>query len=411
MKRRVVITGLGIVSAAGNSVPAFWKFIRDGRCGIRHLSHFNENRFTSQNAAEVSDFRLTPPLPPLHVKRLDRYAEFVLEAAWQALQHSQLELSTARQRDDVGISFGTALGGLCNAEPEMRTLLESSKNSISPYLALQVFGGAAHSNIAIAFGARGYASTNSNSCASGTVAIGEGLRAIREGLADVMITGGAEAPLYPLTYGAFDVIRAMSRQDDPSIACRPFDANRDGFVMGEGAAALILEELNHALRRGVLPLAEVCGYSLNNDAHHMTQSRPDLACTTRAMQDALRDAEVGPEQIDLINAHGSGTKLNDENEARSIASVFGERKVRVHATKGYYGHPLGASGAIEGLLATLILQEGWVPHTLGCKNPEFPDWIDLLCEKGCTQPVGSIVSNSFGFGGINSCLVFKKFVK
>ena len=409
MKRRVVVTGLGIVCASGNSITPFWKSLRNGTCGIRKLTHFSDSRFQSQNAGQVQDFQLNALVPSLQLKRLDRYARLGVESAWQALEHSKLDLSTEHQRDDVGISFGTALGGVSNAESELRELLGSNRNTISPYLSLQVFGGAGHSNIAITFGARGYATTNSNSCASGTVAVGEGFRAIREGLATAMITGGAEAPLYPLTYGAFDVIRAMSRQADPAMACRPFDKKRDGFVMGEGSAVLVLEELGHARKRKIPILAEITGYSLNNDAHHMTQSRPDLACTTRAMQEALDKAEIRPEDVDLINAHGSGTKLNDENEARSIAAVFGGKKVLVHGTKGYYGHPLGASGAIEALISVLILQKGWIPPTLGCSTPEFTSLIDVLITKGRTKSLNCILSNSFGFGGINSCLVVQKF--
>ena len=409
MKRRVVVTGLGIVCASGNDLDSFWKSLHGGICGIRKLTHFSDPRFQSQNAGQVPDFQLNTPIPSLQLKRLDRYARLGIEAAGQALQHSGIDLSTEHQRDDVGISFGTALGGVSNAESELRELMGSDRNTISPYLSLQVFGGAGHSNIAITFGARGYSTTNSNSCASGTVAVGEGYRAIREGLASVMITGGAEAPLYPLTYGAFDVIRAMSRQSNPSLACRPFDKLRDGFVMAEGSAVLILEDLGHARKRNAPILAEITGYSLNNDAHHMTQSRPDLACTTRAMQEALDHAGVHPCNIDLINAHGSGTKLNDENEARSIAAVFGGKKVLVHGTKGYYGHPLGASGAIEALLAVLMIKKHWVPPTLGCSTPEFPELVDVLVAKGRSKPVKRILSNSFGFGGINSCLLIEEF--
>src|SRR5205814_2825547 len=260
-------------------------------------------------------------------------------------------------QDRVGVSFGTALGGVCKAEEQYIRFLKKGARGVQPTLAVQVFGGSAHSNIAIDFGFRGVGTTNSNSCASGTVSVGEALRYIRDDFADVVVAGGAEAPLTTITIGAFDIIKTMSRNEDPQTASRPFDKLRDGFVMGEGAASLILEELEHAKARGAKIYAEVLGYSLNNDAFHMTTPLPSGDSCIRAMRDALADAQVAPEQIDYVNAHASSTQLNDSAETMSIKAVLGEHanKIPVSGTKGQHDHPLGATGAIEAALGALAL--------------------------------------------------------
>jgi 3-oxoacyl-[acyl-carrier-protein] synthase II len=274
-------------------------------------------------------------------------------------------------------------------------------------LAVQVFGGSAHSNIAIDFGFRGVGTTNSNSCASGTVSVGEGFRYIRDNFADVVVAGGAEAPLTTITIGAFDIIKTMSRNVDPQTASRPFDKLRDGFVMGEGAASLILEELEHARARGAKIYAEVLGYSLNNDAFHMTTPLPSGDSCIRAMRDALADAHVAPEQIDYVNAHASSTQLNDSAETMAIKEVLGERayKIPVSGTKGYHAHPLGATGAIEAALCALALDRQWVPPTINYAIADPACDLDFVPNHGRSAELNYIMSNSFGFGGINASIV------
>jgi len=308
----------------------------------------------------------------------------------------------------VGVSFGTALGGVCKAEDQYIRFLKKGARGVQPTLAVQVFGGSAHSNIAIDFGFRGVGTTNSNSCASGTVSVGEALRYIRDDFADAIVAGGAEAPLTTITIGAFDIIKTMSRwPGDPALACRPFDLLRDGFVMGEGAASLIVEELGHARARGARIYAEVLGYSLNNDAFHMTSPLPSGESCVRAMRDALADARLAPEQIDYINAHASSTQLNDSAETKSIKQVFGEhaKRIPVSGTKGYYAHPLGATGAIEAALCALALDRQWTPPTINYQNPDPACDLDVVPNHGREAKLDYIMSNSFGFGGINACVV------
>src|SRR5437764_3019345 len=292
------------------------------------------------------------------------------------------------------------------AEDGIRDLKKGARG-VQPTLAVQVFGGSAHSNIAIDFGFRGVGTTNSNSCASGTVSVGEALRYIRDNFADVVVAGGAEAPLTAITVGAFDIIKTMSRSADPQFASRPFDKMRDGFVMGEGAAALVLEELEHARARGAEIYAEVLGYSLNNDAFHMTTPLPSGDSCIRTMLNALADAPVSLEQIDYVNAHASSTQLNDSAETMSIKAVLGEhaKKIPVSGTKGYHAHPLGATGAIEAALCALALDRQWVPPTINYQNPDPSCDLDVVPNHGREAKLNYIMSNSFGFGGINACIV------
>src|SRR5213075_580264 len=302
-----------------------------------------------------------------------RYAQFAVASAKLALDDAGLEYSRDQPQHRVGVSFGTALGGVCQAEDQHIRFLKKGTRGVNPTLALQVFGGSAHSNIAIEFGFRGVGTTNSNSCASGSVAVGEALRYIRDDFADVIVAGGAEAPLTGITIGAFDIIKTMSRwSGDPTLACRPFDHLRDGFVMGEGGASLIIEELEHARARGARMYAEVLGYSLNNDAFHMTSPLPGGDSCIRAMRETLADARIEHGQIDSINAHASSTQLNDSAETAAIKQVFGEHahRIPVSGTKGYHAHPLGATGAIEAALCALALDRQWIPPTINYQNPD-----------------------------------------
>jgi 3-oxoacyl-[acyl-carrier-protein] synthase II len=407
--RRVVITGVGPITSIGIGKDAFWEAIKNKKSGIAAVSTFDASIFKSTNAAEITDWHPETIFPPHRLKRLDRYAQFSVGSVKLALEDSGLEYSPDVPRERFGVSFGTALGGVSNAEGQHKAFVQGGPKSVHQTLALQVFGGSAHCNIAIEFGFRGVGTTNSNSCASGNVAIGEALRYIREGWADVMVAGSAEAPLSPLTFGAFAFIRTMSRAQ-PAVACRPFDLRRDGFVMGEGAASLVLEEYEHARARGARMYAEVIGYSLNNDAFHMTTPLPTGESCIRAMRDALEYARLSPDQIDYINAHASSTQLNDANEAFCIRKVFGARadQIPVSGTKAYYGHPLGASAAIEGVICALAICDGIIPPTLNYQHPDPACDLDVVPNEPREGVLTHVLSNAFGFGGINSCVIYKK---
>jgi 3-oxoacyl-[acyl-carrier-protein] synthase II len=409
VKHRVVITGIGSLTALGSGVSGLWDAIKREKSGLKFITRFDPADYQSRCAGEINDFHPSDFFPPHKLKRLDRYAQFALVITEQALADSKLPYDPAKPTFDYGISFGTALGGISAAELQHERFLTEGSRSIPPALALQVFGGSAHSNIAIAYGFRGYGTTNSNSCASGTVAVGEAFRALRDGYVSAMVAGAAEAPLSPLTYGAFDTIKAMSKETvDASTSCRPFDKTRSGFVMSEGGAAVVMETLEHAQKRGARIYAEVLGYSLNNDAYHMTSSLPDGIAAIAAMEAAMAEAKVKTSDIDYINAHASSTTMNDEHEAKAILKLFGPKTPPVSGTKAYYGHPLGASGAIEAGLCSLALTHGWIPPTLNCHQPDVPEGFDLVRLHGRAQKLNYVLSNSFGFGGINAALVFGK---
>jgi 3-oxoacyl-[acyl-carrier-protein] synthase II len=409
-RKRVVITGLGPVTCIGKGVEGFWKGILAEKTGISPISGFDVSGFGVRVAGQINDWDPEEFFPPHRLKRLDRYAQFSVASAKLALDDAGIEYSHDKPNDRIGVSFGTALGGVCKAEEQFIRFLKKGARGVQPTLAVQVFGGSAHSNIAIDFGLRGVGTTNSNSCASGTVSVGEALRYIRDDFVDVVVAGGAEAPLTTITIGAFDIIKTMSRNTDPQTASRPFDKLRNGFVMGEGAASLILEEFEHARARGAKIYAEVLGYSLNNDAFHMTTPLPTGASCIRAMRDALADARVQPEQIDYVNAHASSTQLNDTAETMSIKEVLGERakQIPVSGTKGYHAHPLGATGAIEAAICALALDRQWLPPTINYQNPDPACDLDVVPNHGREAKLNYIMSNSFGFGGINTCIVLGK---
>jgi 3-oxoacyl-[acyl-carrier-protein] synthase II len=407
-RRRAVITGIGPITCIGKGVERFWSGILVEKSGIVRVSTFDTSGFNAHCGGEIPDWNPEEFFPPHRLKRLDRYAQFAVASAKLALDDAGFEYSREHPQARIGVSFGTALGGVCQAEDQHIRFLKKGTRGVNPTLALQVFGGSAHSNIAIEFGFRGVGTTNSNSCASGTVAVGEALRYIRDDFADVIVAGGAEAPLATLTFGAFAIIKTMSRWDgNPAIACRPFDRMRDGFVMGEGAASLIVEELEHARARGAHIYAEVLGYSLNNDAFHMTSPLPGGESCIGAMRDALSDAQLAPQQIDYINAHASSTQLNDSTETMSIKQVFGDgaRGISVSGTKGYYAHPLGATGAIEAALCALALDRQWIPPTINYEHVDPACDLDISPNHGRVAELKYVMSNSFGFGGINACVV------
>ncbi len=410
-KRRTVITGIGPITCIGIGREDFWGGLRAEKSGIKQISSFDTSPFNAHCGGEIPGWVPEDYFPPHRLKRLDRYAQFAVASAKMALDDAGLPYSRETPQDRVGVSFGTALGGIANAEYQHAYFLKKGTRGVNQTLALQVFGGSAHSNIAIEFGFRGVGTTNSNSCASGTVAVGEAMRYIRDNFADVIVAGGAEAPLSPLSFGAFAIIKTMSQwTGDPARACRPFDLKRDGFVMGEGATSLVIEELEHARKRGAHIFAEVLGYSLNNDAFHMTTPLPSGEACVRAMREALADAGLAPEQIDYINAHASSTQMNDNTETMAIKQVFGEhaKRLPVSGTKAYTAHPLGATGAIEAAISALAIDRKWVPPTLNRDEPDPACDLDVVPHHGRDADLNYVLSNSFGFGGINSCVILGK---
>ena len=412
--RRVVVTGIGVVSAAGTGVSPLTDALRDRRSGVGQITRFDPTPFRSRIAAEVPDFDATDHMEARQARRLDRFAQFAIAGGRMAVKDASLNLNGSAS--DAAVYVGSALGGIAFAESQHERFMAGGLRAVDPALALAVFGGAGATALAMDLDVRGPAVGNANSCASGAIAIGEAFRLVRSGEADVALAGGAEAPLAPLTFGAFTAIRAMStRNADPTAACRPFDSARDGFVMGEGAALLMLEELGYALRRDARIYAEVCGYGSTNDAYHPTAPRPDGAEAARAMRRALSDARVDPSEVDYVNAHGSSTPLGDRAEAVALRAVFGERlpALPVSGTKPLYGHPLGASGAIEAAIVCIALDSGERPASINfvACEPDSPEAaLDLVGTNGhvAAHRPEVALSNSFGFGGINASLVFRR---
>ena len=409
-RRRVAVTGIGAVTPIGTGRDGLWAGLRREKSAVATLTRFDPSMWRSHTAAEVNDFHAGDYLDAKKSKRLDRFGAFSVAAASMAMDDARLDLAK-EDRERVGAMMGSALGGIRFAEDQLMVFLTEGSKSVDPSLALNVFGGAASCNIAIELGAMGPNSTNAMSCASGTIAIGDAFRCIRDDYADVMFAGAAEAPLAQLCFGAFSIIRAMStRNDDPATASRPFDKDRDGFVMGEGAAVLILEELERAMARGAHIYAEIIGFGSSNDAHHMTAPRPDGSQAARSMRLALKDAGIAPSEIAYVNAHGSSTPLNDPTETSTIKQVFAAHapKLQVSGTKGYYGHALGASGAIELAITALALDRKWLPPTINHHAPADGCDLDYIPNVGRDADVEFALSNSFGFGGINAAVALKR---
>jgi 3-oxoacyl-[acyl-carrier-protein] synthase II len=408
MRRHVVVTGIGAVTPIGHGSQGLYAGLRRERSAIDRITRFDPAPFSCRIAGEVRDFDPAAYMEPKRLRRLDRYSQFALASARMALEDARLNLAE-ENRDAIGCFIGSALGGAAFAEEQHAVFLTQGIHRVRPTLALAVFCGAASCNIAIEYDLRGPSSANSDSCASGTIAIGEAFRTVRDGYADVMLAGGVEVPLSPLTFGAFAVIRAMStRNDDPSRACRPFDKARDGFIMAEGAALLVLEEREHALRRGAPIYGTVRGYGTSNDAHHMAAPLPSGVQAARAMRCALEEGAIAPEAVDYINAHASSTPLNDVTETLAIKLVFGDHAYRVpiSGTKAMHGHALGASGAIEAAICLLALRHAYLPPTVNLDDPDPSCDLDYIPGTGREVAVRHVLSNSFGFGGINASLVF-----
>ena len=413
-RRRVWITGIGIITAIGTGRDAFRAGLRAGRSPVKSIDRFDPTPFRSHVAAQVDDFDPLAWMPPKTARQLDRFSQFGLVAGQLALEDARLRPGADGAPDPrrIGIYLGSALGGIAYAEDQHERYLDRGVKAVAPNLALAVFGGAAPANLGIALDVRGPILSTANSCASGAVALGEALGDLREGRIDAAIAGGCEIPLSALAFGAFDIIRALSsgHNHEPDCAARPFDTGRDGFVMGEGAALLVLEAADGAERRGAEPYAEILGYGATSDAHHMVQPRADGSEAARAVDIALADGAVQPEAIDYVNAHASSTPIGDVAEARAIATALGDRakSVPVSGTKAYYGHPLGASGAIEAAICALAFRDGWVPGTvnLGQLDPDVAELLPGLLREARSGRYERVLSTSFGFGGLNAALVF-----
>ena len=413
--RRAFITGIGVITAIGTGVDAFRAGLRAGESPVKRIDRFDPSPFRSQVAAQVDDFDPLAWMPPKTARQLDRFSQFGLVAGQLALEDASLQpgVGGAASPERIGIYLGSALGGIAYAEEQHERYMAKGIRQVAPNLALAVFGGAAPANLGIALDVRGPILSTANSCASGAVAIGEAIGAIRAGEIDAAIAGGVEIPLSPLAFGAFDIIRALSggSNEDPSVACRPFDSARDGFVMGEGAALLVIESEEVVRARGAEPYAEVMGYGATSDAHHMVQPRADGREAARAATIALADARVEASSIDFVSAHASSTPIGDVAEARAIALALGAgvaAGVPVAGTKALYGHPLGASGAIEAAICALTIRDGWAPASanLSTVDPDVSALLPCLLREGREGQYRRVLSTSFGFGGLNAALVF-----
>jgi 3-oxoacyl-[acyl-carrier-protein] synthase II len=409
MPQRVAITGIGPLTAVGVGKENFWAGLRNERSPVRKITRFDASPWRSQIAAEVDDFDPANYMDAKLVRRYDRFTQFAIATTRMALDDAGLEPESL-DGDRVAVQMGSALGGLGYSESQLANLITLGPKAVDPRIALTTFCGAASCVTAIEFGFTGPNSTNAMSCASGTIALGEAWRLIREGVSDIAIAGGIEAPLAPLCFGAFAMIRAMStRNDDPERACRPFDSQRDGFIMGEGACTLVLERYDLAVARGAHIYAELAGYANTNDAYHMAAPRPDGSQAARAMKNALAMAQIDPNDVDYVNPHGSSTPLNDATESSAIKQVLGARayQIPISGTKPYHAHALGASGAIEAAVCCLAFDREWVPPTLNFENGDAACDLDYVPSGGRQLRVGVCISNSFGFGGINASLVMK----
>ncbi|NLY44240.1 MAG: beta-ketoacyl-ACP synthase II [Clostridiaceae bacterium] len=410
MKRRVVITGVGAVTPIGHGRTDFWNAVREGVCGIDYVTRFDASNYPCRIAAEVKDFDVTKYIDRKEAKRMDRFTQYAVAACKMAIEDAGIDFNKI-DMERVGVILGSGIGGIETMEEQHNILMTRGPGRVSPFFIPMMIANMAAGHIAILIGAKGVNETVVSACASGTNAIGDSFNAIRYGNADVVITGGSEAPITPLSFAGFCSMKAMStRNDEPKRACSPFDADRDGFIMGEGAGILILEELEHAMKRGANIIAEVVGYGSTDDAYHITAPAPDGEGGARAMKLAIEDAGILPTDIDYINAHGTSTPYNDKYETAAIKTVFGEHayKLSVSSTKAMTGHLLGAAGAVEAIICALAVKEGFIPATINYRNPDPECDLDYVVNKGREQEINYALSNSFGFGGHNATIVLKK---
>lgn len=410
-QRRVVVTGMGLVTPLGTGVEKNWDALIAGRSGIKRISRFsNLEAYPSQIAGEVPDFSAADFIEPKEIKKMDLFIQYAVAAAAMAMTDSGLKID-AELAEQVGVIIGVGLCGIDTIETTKEAILQGGPRKISPFFIPKVISNLAPGQIAIRHGAKGINLTPTSACASGTHAIGEAYHLIRRGLQDAVITGGAESAITPLAVGGFAAMKALStRNDEPERASRPFDRDRDGFVIAEGSGVLILEERERALQRGAKIYAEVVGYAANGDAHHMTAPAPEGEGAARCMRLALKDAGLAPTDVDYINAHGTSTEYNDANETMAIKKVFGEQaaKLAVSSTKSMTGHLLGAAGAVEGVFSALSLYHGLIPPTINYDNPDPQCDLDYVPNEARKADLKVVLSNSFGFGGTNACVILRR---
>jgi 3-oxoacyl-[acyl-carrier-protein] synthase II len=408
-ERRVVVTGLGLVTPLGTGVEKNWQALMAGRSGIGPIDRFDVSDFPVRIAGEVHDFDPLDWIEKRDVKKMDMFIQYVMAASEQAMRQASLKIGDDNA-DRVGVLVGVGIGGLLTIEENHLLFLESGLKRITPFFIPKLIGNLAPGQIAIRYGARGVSFTTTSACASGSHAIGEAFRMIRSGYLDAAITGGSEAALTPLGLGGFVAMRALStRNDDPTAASRPFDRDRDGFVMSEGAAAMILEERESALARGAKILAEIVGYAANGDAYHITSPSPSGEGAARCMRMCLEDGGISLEEVDYINAHGTSTPQGDLAETQAIKRVFGEHAARiaVSSTKSMTGHTLGAAGAIESVYTVLAVERGMIPPTINYENPDPECDLDYVPNVPRQRSIRIALNNSFGFGGTNTTLAFR----
>lgn len=407
MRRRVAITGLGCISPLGNNVDQTWEHLIQGVSGIGLISHFNTSEFKVRIAAEVKGFDGAQQFGSREARRMDRYTQFAVAAAQMAVRHAGLEINEANS-DQIGVVIGTGIGGLGTLFEQMQVFTERGASRVSPFLVPMMLPDTAAGMIAIYLGVRGPNMAVITACATGTNAVGEAAEIIRRGKANVILAGGSEAAIVPIAIAGMSVMGALSTcNDDPQLASRPFDLHRDGFVMGEGAAVLVLEDWDYARGRGAHILAEVKGYGSTNDAYHISAPSENGSGAARCMQAAIHDADITLEQIDYINAHGTSTPLNDKSETAAIKTVFGEmaNHIPISSTKSMTGHLLGASGALEALFCVKALQEGVIPPTINYHNPDPACDLDYVPLQARKKSLEHVMSNSFGFGGHNATII------
>jgi len=409
--KRVVVTGMGVVSPIGLTVPDMWEALISGKSGVDHISSFDPAPFETKFAAEAKGFDLNGYVSPKEAHRMDRFTQFAVAASLQAVEASRLTINGSNA-EETGVIIGNSVCGLLSVCEQFKLLSQAGPRRISPILAPTMTGDAASVQASLILGAKGVNYSLSSACSSGSDAVGQAYQAIQHGDAKVMVAGGAEAPILPLIVAAFNAMRALStRNNGAQAACRPFDAERDGFVLGEGAAVMILEDASYALERGAPILAEIIGYSSTSDAFHLTQPSPNGDGAARALRLALKKADISPNDIDYINAHGTATLLNDRTETNAIKSVFGEyaHRIPVSASKSMLGHSLGAAGSIEAVICVLAINHGIVPPTTNLTHPDPQCDLDYVPNKARQVKVKTAVSNSFGFGGHNSALIFRRY--
>ncbi|MBE2904199.1 beta-ketoacyl-ACP synthase II [Anoxybacillus flavithermus] len=409
-KRRVVVTGLGAVTPLGHDVETTWKNIVAGKSGIGPLTRLNADDFPAKVAAEVKDFQVEQFIDKKEARKMDRFTQYAVAASMMAVKDANLQI-TEDNATRVGVWIGSGIGGMETYEEQLKTFLEKGYRRVSPFFVPMMIPDMAAGQVSIMLGAKGINSCTVTACATGTNSIGDAFKVIERGDADVMITGGTEAPITHMAFAGFSAAKALSFNPDPKTACRPFDQHRDGFIMGEGAGIIILEELEHALKRGARIYAEIVGYGATGDAYHITAPAPGGEGGVRAMRQALHDANMRPEDIDYINAHGTSTEYNDKYETMAIKEVFGEHayKLAVSSTKSMTGHLLGAAGAVEAIFSVLSIYDGVIPPTINYETPDPECDLDYVPNVARKQDVRAVLSNSLGFGGHNATIIFKKY--